>query len=256
MRRRSRLKQREADDRGVARAPSPARHVQEAGLTAGPGHTARPQDAALRRRAVRRRAGQAARRAVRRHRAQPRVPEEPAPRRGRRRHDRRRLVLPLSHHDRGPRGGGRLSQREPVRRCRAGSAGPVPRVHGPRVAAPDHRTCHARRGSRGVLAPRAERHRARRDRAGHQRRPLDLHLRSSRQRQDDHRPGRFASCSAATSRFRTRSRWKAASFASSIPSTTKIGLQPTTTTTLRPSTCRPIGGGRSAAGRSSLPAAS
>ena len=60
--------------------------------------------------------------------------------------------------------------------------------------------------------------------------PLDVRLRTARQRQDGHRAGRSAACSKARLPSRTPSRSTATSSACSIPSTTPCRSSPTTTT--------------------------
>ena len=189
---------------------------------------ARAEDAALRRRADRHRAGAPARPAVLGHRAGRSSAEA-------QHHCEivggalvgRRRTLP--HHRRRARSARAVPRAEPLRRRRSGAARPVPRVHDavPPTAVPQ--TSRASAMSRGVLAPGAQRPRARSARARDQRRPLDVRLRPARQRQDGHRAGHSQPAATATSAIPHALEVEGRSSASSIRSiTSRSTTAPTT----------------------------
>ena len=134
------------------------------------------------------RAGQAPRRRVLGGRADARAPSADAPDRDRRIGRRRRAVVPVSHHGRGPQAHPALPRTEHLRGRRPGAAAPVSAIPQglPRRGA-DH--LDARSRDRCLLAPGAEPARA--GPGGHRRRvrAFAVRLRSARKRQDGDRPG-------------------------------------------------------------------
>ena len=125
---------------------------------------------------------------LQRHRAGTDAHQVAAPGRGRgRRHD-RRAVVPLPDHRRGAHAGAAVPRDQPLRRRRAGA----PRRSTKRYMAEykqRRRDRDARPRAPGIRAPRHQRSRDGPARARDQRRPLDVRLRASGQRQDGHLAG-------------------------------------------------------------------
>ncbi len=146
------------------------RSLEESGLRARHRRAAAAQDAALRRRAHRRRAGRSPRPDLPRHRAGHRPPEGAAPVRDRRRHVARAAVVPLPHHAARPRARGHRISTATCTRRRARADRSVPALHGRRSTRRAAQSVTRADSEEGVRAPRAERPRARSARAGDQRR--------------------------------------------------------------------------------------
>ena len=207
----------------VANVPVPAapRTLEEVGPEHRPGHAAGAEDAAPRRDADRPRTGDPPGPALLGDRAEPRRAEVAAPRGDRGRLDDRRSGLQVPHHRRRARTRRPVPGAQPLRGRRAGAAGAVPPATSRASSGTTVNDVLARARPRGLQLAGAQRPRARPARAGRPRRAFAVRLRPAGKRQDRHLAVHPEPAATARSPFRTRSRSKAPSSASTIPSTTR-----------------------------------